>query len=425
MIKRISFAISLAVLFVASSCMSGGFPFKREIREGRNISSFTIDANFLYFGAGYKLYRLDLSAPSVETVYSTDRILVEQPVIADAVVYFGGITHSDKHGSHGEKQGLFAVDLQSNKAQWKFLLGVGGYGTFGTYPVVAGDRILVCARQHLHSLDRKSGKELWKLDNWFGNDADGRTLPYVYKDSVFFIINEEYFTKSDEIDGNWARVALDSGQRIDVLRVAQTPGKYHDTNGQGVGRLVDGVIYGATRYHGETYPASRFGALDLESGRFLWEVPGSSLRTRPAVNDKFVFTVREDSIQALDRKSGKVKWSESLGEIAQTNIDRSQDGWNWDYENQSSRRFDATNEVVVAQGSKGIAARQADTGKLIWQVKTESDYRNGDADPLIYRQAVIASSAKDCSIFALDLNTGKELWRVMVPDCTYYYVFDD
>ena len=390
-----------------------------------NISSFTLDGNSLYFGAGYKLYRIDLSALSVETVYSTDRIRVEQPLVADGIAYFGGITHTDKQGYRGETQGLFALDLQNKKVQWKFPLGVGGYGTFGTYPVVAGDQILVCARQHLHCLDRETGKELWKEDNWFGHDADGLTLPYVHKDSAFFMINEKYFTKSDELDGHWARVLLESGQRVDILRVAQSPGKYHDHNGQGIGRLVDGVIYGASRYHSETYPASWFGALDLESHKFLWEVPGSSLRTRPAVNDKFVFTVREGSVQALDRRTGKVKWREPLGEIAQTDLDRSQDRWNWDYENQSSRRFDATNEVVVIQGSKGIAARQADTGKLIWLVKTNSDYRNGDADPLIVQQVVIVSSAIDCSIFALDLKTGKELWRLTVPDCTYNYVFDD
>lgn len=423
MLRRVTYAVSLVLLVATSGCVLFGLPFRREIREGKNISNFTVDADSLYFGAGYQLYQLNLASKSIESIYSTDRIRVEQPIIADGFAYFGGRTHFDKQGNYGEQQGFFAVDLQSHKVQWKFPLGVDGYGTYGTYPVLADDRILVCARQHLHCLDRKSGRELWKLDNWFGDDSDGRTLPYLYKGSVYFIIREEYFTKTYEIDGHWARVNLDNGKRVDILRVAETPGTYHDMNGQGVGQLVDGVIYGATRYNPQTYPSSRFGALDLETQKFLWEVPGSSLRTRPAVNDKYVFTVRENSIQALGRKKGDVAWSEPLGEIAEVNIDRSHDRWNWDYENELSRRLAATNEIVVTQGSKGIVARKAGTGAFLWFAKTNSDY--GDADPIIFQQMVVASSAEDCSVFALDLKTGKEMWRLKVPDCTIFYEVDD
>ena len=192
---------------------------------------------------------------------------------------------------------------------------------------------------------------------------------------------------------------------------------------EGIGRLVDGVVYGALRYDREYYPSSRFGALDLDGQKKLWEVRGSSLRTKPAVNDKFVYTVIDGAIQALERKTGRVVWSEPLGEIAETNIDRSQDRRKWDYENEWSRRFAATNEVVVVQGSKGITARRANDGKLLWLVKTDSD--EGYTDPVIFQQIVVAASIKDCSIFALDLKDGRELWRVKVPDCTYYYIFDD
>lgn len=415
-------ALMVGILLLATSSCRFTFPI-RELRDSKHISNFTLDGHYLYFGAGYHLYRLDLSSQSIETIFTTDRILVEQPIVADGVAYFGGLSYVDQSKNYGEPQGLLAVELRDRKVQWKFPLGVGGYGTYGTFPVLAEDYILVCARQHLHSLDRKTGKEIWKLDNWFGRDSDGVNIPYFYRDHVYFKIDEEYFTKSFKIDGHWAKVALDSGKRVAILSIAETPGKYHDMSGHGISRLVDGIVYGALRYDRQGYPSSRFGALDLESQKILWEVRGSRLRTKPAVNDKAVFTVIDGAIQALERKTGRVVWSEPLGEIAETSVDSPQDRQKWDYENEWSRRFAATNDNVIVQGSKGLVARRADDGKLLWLAKTELN--DGYTDLVIFQQIVVAASVRDCSIFALDLKNGRELWRVKVPNCTYFYLLDD
>jgi hypothetical protein len=122
-----------------------------------------LEGNYLYFGGGYHLYRLDLSSRSIETIFTPDRILVEQPIVADGVAYFGGSSYVDQKMNYGEESGLLAVNLQTRQVQWKFPLGVGGYGTYGTFPVLAGDNIIVCARQHLHSLERKPEK---RYGNW-------------------------------------------------------------------------------------------------------------------------------------------------------------------------------------------------------------------------------------------------------------------
>ena len=130
-----------------------------------------------------------------------------------------------------------------------------------------------------------------------------------------------------------------------------------------------------------------------------------------------------NSIQALDIETGKVVWSIPLGEIAAPNVDRSQDRFKWDYENERSRRLAATNEVVIAQGSQGITALDANTGRRLWQTRGLSAY--GDADPLILQRVVLMSSVKHCSVFALDLKTGKEVWRAQIPSCTYYILAEN
>ncbi len=206
MCRKVVSIICLFFFLATSGCLFRDFASRREIREAKHISNFTTDNHYLYFGAGYKLYRLDALSQSIEAVYATNRIRVEQPIIAEGTAYFGGLSYVDERGNSGESQGFFGVDLQNRQNLWKFPLGIGGYGTFGTYPVLVGDQILVCARQHLYCLDRRSGKELWKLNNWLGRDSDGVTVPYVHQGFVYFKINEEYFTGIDTLDGHWRKL---------------------------------------------------------------------------------------------------------------------------------------------------------------------------------------------------------------------------
>lgn len=415
--------LGLLVICLNSGCLLKGFSQKPEIVERRSFSNFTQSNNFIYFGAGYTLYRLEPLSKSLEEIYSTDRLLVEQPLVDEETVFFGGRPFTDSDGKYGEKQGFLAVDLESRKKVWKFDLGVGGYGTFGTYPVFAGDNLLVCARQHLHSLDKKTGIENWKLDNWFGRDSDGITIPYVFEDSVYFQIAEEYFVGTDSNDGHWAKVALASGKRDSVFPIAKNPGTYNDDNGNGIGRKEGGVVYGALRYNESEWPASYFGALDLESGKLLWEIPVAATRTQPVIAGDMVFTFDEKSLLALDKSNGKVKWSQLLEQITQRNIDRSRERLAWDYEHHYSRRLATDGRVVIVQGSRGIEARYVETGKLVWRYELES--QEGDSDPIVFKNLVIASLAKDCSLVAFNLMTGKVDWKLKIPSCFYHVPFDD
>jgi len=413
--SRSSIALILTLLLTMPGCFSG-WASEPVIQKRHNISHVTLDGDALYFGAGYHLYRLDLASRSLETIFSSDRLLIEQPIVAGGTVYFGGLQYTDEFGHHPAASTFFALDLGTRTVQWKFPLGAGGYGSYGTYPVLAGDRVLVCAREHLHCLDRQSGKEFWHVDNWMGRVSDGVKRPYVYNNSVYYMIAEESVAdsrKTDENDGHWAEVALDSGNRS-MFRIADHPGTWNDSSGTGNGALVDGVIYGVQR-------VDRFGALDLKTKKMLWEIQGTHF-TQPAVDNERVFTARQDSIQAVERNTGKVLWSVPLGDLAKLDLDRSKERPEFDYENYWSRRFVLSGDVLVVQGSQGIAAFRAADGKALWFAKSVDD---GMSEPVIWRNMIIASSQQSCSIFALDLQTGREIWRVAVPDCKIYQVMDD
>jgi outer membrane protein assembly factor BamB len=388
----------------------------QELRREESISSFTVSGNSLYFGGGYHLYRLDLSTRSLEPLFRTDRILVEQPIIAEGVAYFGGPSWQNRWGFSGDDDAFFALDLHSGRIVWRFEFdhqSREGGRTVGTYPTIAGDRILVCASQHLDCLDRRNGQLLWHIDGWFG----GITRPYIFRDFVCYKINEEYFTGSSQNDGHWAVVELASGNRRRIIPTVEKPGTYEDMEGNGSCVLVDGVLYGATRYY-------HFGAMDLQAERLLWEFDGTEdelwqfSQHTPAVNDRLVYTAAGDSIYALDRKTGQVVWKAWAGEVCPV---KNFEGY--EYRTGAYRvRFAATNDVVIARGFSGVGAWRADTGQLLWSVKSEAGY--DDADPLIFEETAIISCAKECRVFALDLRTGHELWSVSVPDCTYYKLVD-
>ncbi|MFN0278585.1 MAG: PQQ-binding-like beta-propeller repeat protein [Pyrinomonadaceae bacterium] len=390
--------------------------FLREIREAKNVSNFTLADDALYFGAGYNLYRLDLSSRLIERIYTTDRVIVEQPIITDGTVFFGGRSGIDKYGWRGEDEGFFAVDLESRKVQWKFSMA-DGYGTFGTYPVLAEDRILACARWHLHSLDRKTGKELWRIDNWMGSTGDTVTIPYVFDNHAYFIVAEEQVAasqKTDENDGHWAEVDLENGERT-IFHIAERPGTYEDSSGQAVGTLVDGVIYGNNR-------VDHFGALDLRAKRLLWELP-TDTHIKPVVLNGKVFLVRNEEIQAVDQRTGKTIWAKSLSGISRPISNTDQDHASSRFEELYTRRVTSDGQVLIVQGSTAIAAFDLATGKQKW--RTEMASKSTPVIPLIIGANAFVLSDTDCSIVALDVLAGKELWRIGIPDCTFYQVVND
>jgi len=368
----------------------------------------------LYFGAGYNLYRLDLSSRLIERIYATDRARVEQPIVADGTVFFGGLRGIDKYGWRGEDEGFFAVDLTSRKIQWKFSMA-SGYGTFGTYPVLAKDRILACSRWDVYSLDRKSGKETWRVDNWMGSTGDTVNIPYVFDDHAYFKVSEEHVAasqKTDENGGHWAEVDLDTGQRT-IFHIADRPGTYGYSSGEDVGTLVDGVIYGNNR-------VDRFGALDLRAKRLLWELP-TDTHIKPVVLNGTVYLVRNDEIQAVDGQTGKTIWAVPLAGISRPISDENYASSR--FEELFARRMTSDGQVLIVQGSTAIAAFDPATGKQRW--RTEIASTSTPVIPLIVGANVYVLSDIDCSIVALDMLNGKELWRVGIPDCASYYFVDD
>jgi outer membrane protein assembly factor BamB len=407
-IARYGILFCIVGLLLCSGCKSSK---KKEVDRRKNISNFTLHENYLYFGAGYKLYRIDLSTKSLETLYTTNIIRVEQPVVANDVVYFGGSGLYNEKGARGDRDCFFALDLQKNKILWRFPLDPYGYGTFGTFPILAGEKILVCARKYLYCLDRMNGKFIWQIDNWFGSDGvDEIEIPYLYKDHIYYKLNA---LEDDPNDGYWAVASITDGKRIATISLLK------EKQGQGLGTVDNGILYLTTRY-GDSVPRNGYvSAIDLANKKMLWEAGGNFGQSRPGVNEYFVYTSRWNSAVALYRTTGEVMWEKVIDEIT---VDPNL-AFEFNFPRPASTRIAATDEIVFAQNVKGIIALNATTGESIWSKKHEADFST--TYPIIVDGALIISNLNESAVIALDLETGAELWKVKIPDCSVYTLHDD
>jgi outer membrane protein assembly factor BamB len=415
-------------------CVGCRRPQDNEIQKRKSISDFTLHKNFIYFGAGYNLCRIDLSSQSCEALYTTDNILVEQPVVDNGIVYFGGSGYLNEKGDFGGKDSFFALDIQSKKILWKFKLS-SGYGTFGTYPKLAKDRVLVCARKFLYCLNAKNGKIIWKISNWFGQDSDGIQIPYIIGNNVAYKINGDKPNK-----GSWAVVSLNSGKQIAIIDAPK------DTMGQSLAIAYDGLLYLTTRYINPVPRNGHFGAIDITNKKLIWEIGEFFSRSRPAVNSSFVYTCKNNPIpqlKALGKRKDEVEWGKILEEtrksyqnIVALNKQTGEVVWERTIENidvmkekprsysfLQSIRLAATEEEVLVRGVKTIASYDSIDGEKLWSRVYEPDFNY--ANPIIVGSDVFISDLSDNSVIAIDLKSGEELWKAKVPDCSFYMLQDD
>src|SRR5215208_8295739 len=105
------YSITLPILFVTFVCSLTASPIQRDVVEQKSISNFTLDGDFLYFGAGYHNCRINISTRDLEQIYTTQQIKVETPLLNNGIVYFGGTGYYNSKGKLADKDTFFAYDL--------------------------------------------------------------------------------------------------------------------------------------------------------------------------------------------------------------------------------------------------------------------------------------------------------------------------
>jgi outer membrane protein assembly factor BamB len=142
------------------------------------------------------------------------------------------------------------------------------------------------------------------------------------------------------------------------------------------------------------------------AGAVRWRFEtGRPIRGRPAVIGSEVYVASDSGfLYALDTKSGTEKWRAKIDEGSPERIPTNQEKSRWDRYN-SSVVFDGT-RLFVASRDKNLYALDVRSGKQLWRVAT------GDmmtATPALYRDLVILAGF-DGKVQALSAKDGAARW---------------
>jgi outer membrane protein assembly factor BamB len=191
---------------------------------------------------------------------------------------------------------IVALDADSGAKLWEKKLAEPARGA----PTVAGGRIYVVTQSNtLLALSAADGSEVWA---WRGVPEAGNLLssnsPAVVGGVVVVPFTSGELVALDEKKGEplWTDSLATASRSYAVsglTTISASP------------VVADGVVYA-------TGVGSRTVAIELKTGRRLWDMPLGSAHT-PAVSGNAVFLVDLDNtLTALDRRSGEVLWASKL-----------------------------------------------------------------------------------------------------------------
>jgi len=144
----------------------------------------------------------------------------------------------------------------------------------------------------------------------------------------------------------------------------------------------------------------KFYALDKSTGKTKWVFnSGSSIESSPALDKgKIFFSNNKQTLFALDAVTGKPIWTYDFGE--NKNYD-----WAFDYYYSSPTVLN--NFIVIGSKDGCVYKFNESNGHVVWRFQTESIVRN---TPAIDNNTVFFGDV-DGVLYAVDFTSGKEKWK--------------
>ncbi|WP_319568478.1 outer membrane protein assembly factor BamB family protein [Cohaesibacter marisflavi] len=194
---------------------------------------------------------------------------------------------------------LVALDAGSGRRLWTFQLDAPARGA----PVVVGNTVLaVSATNSLFAVNVSDGGELWTFEGIpQGTGLMGSGAPAISGNTVLFSGTSGELVALDIKSGEmrWSDTIVQGTRRYAISGISAIAG----------GPVVsDGIVY-ASSVSGNTI------ALRVRDGERIWDRSLGSVHA-PVVAGNSIFVVDlDDRIVALNKKTGKIRWSSQLPSV--------------------------------------------------------------------------------------------------------------
>lgn len=275
--------------------------------------------------------------------------------------------------------------------------GVGVYGSYASTPVVAGGVIYSQdLESNVQAIDLASGDVLWTKK--YESPSHGPNGLAVADGHVYGATSSEAFALDQETGKDVWQVDLEGAVdmapgvddgRVYISTVPETPAAEYEAGEVGTLWVMDGKT-GKKLWHWDTVPKSLWGKPKVNSGGGLWYPPsfdgkgfvyagtGNPAPLPGAPGEPFGSSrpgpnLYADSLVKLDPKTGKLLW---YYQETPHNI------YDWDFQNSPIITKAGGKEVAIGSGKSGfVVAVDVKTGKPVW--RTSVGKHNGhDNDPM-------------------------------------------
>lgn len=267
-------------------------------------------------------------------------------------------------------------------------------------PMVVDDTVYACCwDKHLYAINANTGEKRWS----FKSDYGMQDMPAVVNGIVYCYDAKGYVYALDagsgEIEWEW-------GDGDD----------YGERDASGPPTVADGRVYmGTGWWDSDTGSHHEVIALDADTGDEIWVSSSSHLVNRPtAFADGTIYATthgefsregRESAdngmLHAYDAETGEEQWRHDTGYItfaAPAVVDGS---------------------VYIIAGDYTLRSVNAETGDVEWRLGIDADSNEAPAvaDGTVYvgtsefRQEQMRKDDPDNSMYAVDAETGEQLWR--------------
>lgn len=237
----------------------------------------------------------------------------------------------------------------------------------------------------LYAIDAITGSGKWE----FKTSGAIHSSPAIFKGMVYFSSRNEYLYALDSQTGKekWKyKFAKDLEYSNGWDYYLSSP------------VVADGILYTGSG-DGNLY------AFDPATGKEIWHYQtGARIRTAPAVNGDLIFIgTMNGYLYAIEKKSGTVRWKFATKGIANKFVD-------FGYDATAIVSSPSVGDGTVVFGARDgiLYAVDEKTGKEKWRNDHNGSWVLGTG---IKNRMVFASSGSSAFVQALDIDTGKEIWR--------------